>query len=158
MLKYGMIEKENKAENTADLGYGISQIIIEMNFRGEQNSNLDSESIREKIYSYYSNKRGLYWEITEEWEALDEELTPDLACKMADVIYYTSQKECPGNLKSEVTKLEKKIRISHEEAQEICILKYRYRLENPLISKNYKQIELDMISDFLNNRKLNFLP
>jgi hypothetical protein len=157
MLKYGMKERINSIESTVDLDCNISQIIMEMNFR-RGHGDLSGEEIRKKIYSVDPNKRGEYWEFMEEWEVSDRELTPDLALEMADIIYYTSQKNCPEDVKLVATELEEKIGISHEEAQEFCILKYRCRLEQPLISKNYKEMERDAMSDFLNNRKLNFLP
>jgi hypothetical protein len=118
---------------------------------------LDGENIRKKIYSQNLNKPGEYIEFMEVYEISDGRITPELALEMADIIYYTSQPNCPSDVKIVVKELEKMSGIDHELAQQFCILKYRCRLEQPINSKNCKEIEYQRMSNFLNNRKLNFL-
>lgn len=152
-----MKERENKIESTNDFDKSINQIILEMNFRRGHRENLDAENIRNKIFSQNSDKPGEYFEFIEEYEASKGKLTPGLASKMADIIYYTSQPNCPNNLKGLATEFEEKIGIDHRLAQQFCILKYRCRLEQPINSKDYKSKEYEVIKNFLNNKKLNIL-
>lgn len=153
-----MKERENNIENTNDFDISIHQIIMEMNFRRGRGKNLDAENIREKIYSLDYKKPGEYIEFMDAYEVSEGRLTPNLALEMADIIYYTSQENCPRDVKPIAKQLEEKIGIDHKLAQQFCILKYRCRLEQPVRSKDYKQKEYQAMSQFLNHRKLNFLP
>lgn len=158
MLKYGMKETINKVEGSGKYDKEIYDIILEMNIKRDRKISLSSEEIHEKLYSCNPDKKGEYWEFLEQYEISNGKLTPELALEMADIIYYTNQINCLSQLKSMATELEKKIGISHELAQEFCLVKYRCRLDNPKEEKKCKKIEYDVMTEFLNNKKLNFLP
>lgn len=158
MLKYGMKERYNIIEDTNDFDNSIHQIIVETDFRRRHGRSLDGESIRERIYSLDYKKPGEYIKFMDEYEASEGRLTTNLALKMAGITYYTSQENCPRDVKPIAGQFEEKLGIDHNLAQQFCILKYRCRLEQPVRSKDYKQKEYQAMSQFLNHRKLNFLP
>jgi len=158
MLKYEMKEKLNNIESTNNFDADIQEIIKKMDIRRGRTKDLSEENIREKIMSDNPNKIGEYWEFQQECELTKGNITPNLALEMADIIYYTSQKNCPDDLKSLANKFEKMIGISHKLAQEFCIIKYSCRLEQPIDSKEHKVKERQKMTDFLNNRKIRFLP
>lgn len=153
-----MKEGRNKAEGMGKYDKDIYNIILEMNIRRDHKRNLNSEEIYKKLYSCDPNKKGEYWEFVEQYEISNGKLTPDLALEMADIVYYTSQINCPNELRTMTVDLEQKIGISHDLAQEFCLTKYRCRLDHPKEEKNYKQIEYSVMTEFLNNKNLNFLP
>ena len=153
-----MKERENRVEPTNDFNESIQHIINEMNVQRNHGNGLDAENIRQKIFSIDLKKPGEYVEFMEAHSEADGRLTTDLALEMADIIYYTSQQNCPEEIKPIATELEELIGVSHELAQQFCIKKYRCRLEQPISSTDHKQKEYQMMSNFLNNKKLNFLP
>lgn len=153
-----MKEKENNIESTNNFDADIQQIITKINIRRGRTEDLSGENIREKIMSDNPNKIGEYWEFQQECELAKGNITPNLALEMADIIYYTSQKNCPDDLKPLANKFERLIGIDHQLAQKFCIIKYNCRLKQPIGSKDYKLKERQEMAEFLNNRKLNFLP
>lgn len=153
-----MREKENNIEFTNDFDNEVQKIIIKMNTKRGRNEFLSAENIKEKMCSINPNKLGELIEFEEQYSISGGELTSDLALEMADIIYYTSQPNCPKDLKHWSSDFEERLGISHSLAQQFCILKYRCRLEHPFNSKDYKKKEIRKMSEFLNNKKLNFLP
>ena len=154
MLKYGMKERENNVESTNDFNNEIQEIIIKMDVRREHKKHLSSENIREKLCSINPSKMGEFLEFEEEFAISQGELTPDLALEVADIVFYTSQPNCPEDLKHWSNNFEKRLEISHSLAQRFCILKYNCRLEQPVDSKNYKEKEREVMVNYFNNKNL----
>lgn len=153
-----MKERQNNVESTNYFNSSIKQIILEMDMNRGRIKNLSSEEIDKKIYSKDGNKPGELLEFMEEYAISEGRLTTELALEMADIIYYTSQPNCSKKTRKLSNYLEKMVGINHEEAQQFCILKYRCRLEQPIDYKGHKQEEYQAITQFLNHKKLNFLP
>ncbi len=148
MLKYEMREKMNNVDNYAIFDELIKNIIKNMDRKRGHQENLTAEEVKEKIYSIDQKKPGEYLEFMEEYEISNGELTPGLALEMADIIYYTSQPNCPSDIKNLRYELEEKLGIDDELAQQFCILKYNSRLKEPNDSKSYKKHEQKLMVDF----------
>jgi len=148
MLKYEMEIIKDTIELTNNFDECIENIIKKMDKKRGHEKNLTAEEVKEKIYSTNPNKPGEYFEFMEEYNISNGELTPDLALEMADIVYYTSQPNCPDNIKPLVFSLEEMIGINHQLAQRFCILKYESRLKESNYSRNYKKHEKELMIDF----------
>lgn len=153
-----MKENLNKTVNVGKYDGDIYSTILEMNVRHNYDKNLNAEDIFKKMFYIKQNKKGVYFEFLDQCDISNGRLTPELALLMAEIIFYTSQENCSNDTKKFASKSEKIIGITHELAQEFCLIKYRCRLENPKEVKNYERIEYNTMAEFLNNKNLNFLP
>jgi hypothetical protein len=119
-----------------------THLISDMNTRSQREKNMDiSEIVRKLTQSPDSGKEGELYELLEE---LGTELTPDQASELADVAYYTSQPNWPGDQKIIFSDLTTDPRL----ACSFCIVKYSTRLKfgNRF---NHKEIENYVLEQFL---------
>ena len=152
-----MNSKERVVENTRNFDNEISYIITDMNIKRGRSRNMGYEEIHKKLYSLDPEKIGEYFEFSEEYEASDGRLTPNLALEIADIVYYTSQPNCTKEDKKLATKVEDMVGIDHKLAQQFCILKYSYRAYEQTDSDDYKVVEMNKMKIFLKNIHLGIL-
>ncbi len=149
-----MTTKESMNVGTRDFDSDIRWIINDMSIKRNIFRDMNTNEIHQKLFSDNPQKLGEYLEFMEEYKVSENRLTPDLALKIADIVYYTSQPNCSEQDRILATKLEKMIGIDHKLAQQFCILKYFHRAYEQQEGDDYKKIERELMVNFLNNRNL----
>lgn len=128
MIKYTMQELlnryENNPNNMENLDSQVQRIVQGFNKIRSGPEYSSSEKINREI-----NKKSL--EFKKEFRRSGGILTVDIALKMADIVYCSSQYNSPYNTKMQCTECEEILKIDHILAQEFFIVAYQDKINKP---------------------------
>ncbi|MHA2060872.1 MAG: hypothetical protein ACW963_01085 [Candidatus Sifarchaeia archaeon] len=133
--------------------YIRENIIPRMDRRRGRTSPIGGQEIIRKIFNVPPNKSGEAYElIAGELQEKGFDLTPLVASEIADIVYYTSQPNCPEHTK-DPTPLFDFLGVDIDLARSFCILKYETRLMFG-DDKDYKEIENAVLEKFMTSLRL----
>ena len=128
--------------------YIRDQIIPQMDQRGSRSQPLTGSEVLHKLFNLPPEKPGEIFEtISGELHDKGFQLTPELASEIADIIYYTSQPNCPNHTQDPSSFLDF-LDIDTKLANKFCTIKYKIRLQFG-DQKNHKTIENSALKLFL---------
>jgi hypothetical protein len=134
--------------------YIQESIIPRMDQRRGRAAPLSRNEVVEKLLSikfwnsdFSSFKPGEMGEALLEIKKTCRELTTELAAEIADIVYYTSQTNCPDFL-SDPTPFFEYLGVDYELARRLCILKYETRI-NYGDNEDHKETEYFVLEEYL---------
>ena len=130
--------------------YIQGNILPRMDERRGRTKPISRLEIVKKIFNVPPEKDGEAYElIAGELQGKGFDLTPSLASEIADIVYYTSQPNCPEHTKDPFP-LFNFLGVDMDLARSFCILKYETRL-NFGDEGDYKEIENAVLERFMTN-------
>ena len=130
--------------------YIRKNILPRMDERRGRSKPIGRLEIVKKIFNVPPKKGGEAYElIAGELQEKGFDLIPSLASEIADIVYYTSQPNCPEHTK-DPSPLLNFLGVNMDLARSFCILKYETRL-NFGDEGDYKEIENAVLEKFMTN-------
>ena len=127
----------------------VDKIVEAMNFKRKGNNYPSEMEIDKKVFSI----NGQVKKVEDEIRKSNGSLSPDLGIELAEMVYWSSQKNASERVKRKLEDYEDRLNIDHQVAQEIFLVKAKSEVEQS-IGTNNRVVEEYLMGYFFNQARL----